>query len=129
MASISDSRLRRMERASSVSVSLRGTSEWKGLVCGMPASICAARRERQPQSPGTCMLAPMSASPESPSPLEQLQQALQAGDLAAARTALEALRRAGASGAANTQVAAEVLHELRQPLLGIKAYAQMMEEE
>ncbi|MFL5322187.1 MAG: histidine kinase dimerization/phospho-acceptor domain-containing protein [Myxococcaceae bacterium] len=27
------------------------------------------------------------------------------------------------------QLAAEVLHELRQPLLGIKAYAQMMVEE
>src|SRR5215218_7989665 len=68
----------------------------------------------------------MLASMQSPSPLEQLQQALQAGDLGAARTALEALRRAGPG---HTQLAAEAFHELRQPLLGIKAYAQMMEEE
>ena len=68
----------------------------------------------------------MQSPPESPSPLEQLQQALQAGDLAAARSALEALKRAGTG---HTQLAAEVFHELRQPLLGIKAYAQMMEEE
>lgn len=57
-------------------------------------------------------------------PLDALRRALQAGDLDAARTAEQALRRQG-----NTQLAAEVLHELRQPLLGIKAYAQMMADE
>src|SRR6476661_1272598 len=33
------------------------------------------------------------------------------------------------AGSNPVQLAAEVLHELRQPLLGIKAYAQMMVEE
>lgn len=57
-------------------------------------------------------------------PLDALRRALQAGDLDAARTAEQALRKLG-----STQLAAEVLHELRQPLLGIKAYAQMMADE
>ncbi|MDQ3265174.1 MAG: hybrid histidine protein kinase/response regulator SinK [Myxococcota bacterium] len=57
-------------------------------------------------------------------PLDALRRALAAGDLAAARTAEQALRKAG-----STQLAAEVLHELRQPLLGIKAYGQMMADE
>ncbi|HVE84564.1 MAG TPA: hybrid histidine protein kinase/response regulator SinK [Myxococcales bacterium] len=58
-------------------------------------------------------------------PLEALRKALDEGDLAAARAAMESLRRA--THQAN-QLAAEVLHELRQPLLGIKAYSQMMDE-
>ena len=74
------------------------------------------------------MLAAMAPPPQGPGPLEQLQHALQAGDVAGARSALEALRRAG-GGTGHAQLAAEVFHELRQPLLGIKAYAQMMEEE
>lgn len=57
-------------------------------------------------------------------PLDALRRALAAGDLAAARTAEQALRKAG-----STQLAAEVFHELRQPLLGIKAYGQMMADE
>jgi CheY-like chemotaxis protein len=60
------------------------------------------------------------------SSVEALRKALEGGDLAGARTAFEAMRRA--PGHLN-QIAAEVLHELRQPLLGIKAYAQMMDED
>ncbi|RKH67383.1 hybrid sensor histidine kinase/response regulator [Corallococcus llansteffanensis] len=63
---------------------------------------------------------------ETPSPLAQLLQALEAGDLPAARLAAVALQRANAH---THQVAAEVLHELRQPLLGAKAYAQLLAEE
>jgi DNA-binding response OmpR family regulator len=63
---------------------------------------------------------------ETPSSFAQLLQALEAGDLTAARTAAAALQRAGAS---STQLAAEVLHELRQPLLGVKAYAQLLAED
>jgi CheY-like chemotaxis protein len=37
--------------------------------------------------------------------------------------------RAVEPGAQTTQLAAEVLHELRQPLLGIKAYVQMMSDD
>jgi CheY-like chemotaxis protein/nitrogen-specific signal transduction histidine kinase len=63
---------------------------------------------------------------ETPAPLSQLLQALEAGDLQAARAAAAALQRAGAQ---STQLAAEVLHELRQPLLGVKAYAQLLAED
>lgn len=63
---------------------------------------------------------------ETPAPLAHLLQALEAGDLAAAKTAAAALQR---SGAGAIQLAAEVLHELRQPLLGVKAYAQLLAEE
>ncbi|NTX01888.1 hybrid histidine protein kinase/response regulator SinK [Myxococcus sp. CA051A] len=63
---------------------------------------------------------------EIPAPLAQLLQALDAGDLPAARTAAAALQRSGLHA---TQLAAEVLHELRQPLLGVKAYAQLLAED
>src|SRR5688572_20478791 len=69
---------------------------------------------------------PCSGDMETPAPLAHLLQALEAGDLAAAKTAAAALQR---SGAGATQLAAEVLHELRQPLLGVKAYAQLLAEE
>lgn len=59
-------------------------------------------------------------------PLEALRRALEEGNLDHVRAAYEALKKAGG---ATTQIAAEVLHELRQPLLGIKAYAQMIGEE
>jgi CheY-like chemotaxis protein len=61
-----------------------------------------------------------------PAPLAMLQQALEAGDLTAARAAAAELQRHGAS---TTRLAAEVLHELRQPLLGVKAYTQLLSEE
>jgi CheY-like chemotaxis protein len=63
---------------------------------------------------------------ETPAPLAHLLQALEVGDLAAAKAAAAALQR---TGAGSTQLAAEVLHELRQPLLGVKAYAQLLSEE
>jgi CheY-like chemotaxis protein len=63
---------------------------------------------------------------ETPAPLARLLQALEVGDLQSARAAAVALQRAGAG---STQLAAEVLHELRQPLLGVKAYAQLLAEE
>ncbi|WP_224242884.1 hybrid histidine protein kinase/response regulator SinK [Hyalangium gracile] len=63
---------------------------------------------------------------ETPAPLAHLLQALEVGDLAAAKAAAVALQR---SGPGATQLAAEVLHELRQPLLGVKAYAQLLAEE
>lgn len=63
---------------------------------------------------------------ETPAPLAQLLQALEVGDLQAARAAALALQR---TGAGSTQLAAEVLHELRQPLLGVKAYGQLLAEE
>lgn len=63
---------------------------------------------------------------ESPAPLAQLLQALEVGDLRAARAAAAALQR---SDAGSTQLAAEVFHELRQPLLGVKAYAQLLAED
>ncbi|MFP2932422.1 hybrid histidine protein kinase/response regulator SinK [Pyxidicoccus sp. 3LG] len=63
---------------------------------------------------------------ETPAPLAQLLQALEAGDLPAARAAAAALQRVGNH---STQLAAEVLHELRQPLLGVKAYAQLLAED
>lgn len=63
---------------------------------------------------------------ETPAPLAHLLQALEVGDLAAAKAAAAALQR---TSAGPTQLAAEVLHELRQPLLGVKAYAQMLSEE
>ena len=63
---------------------------------------------------------------ETPAPLAHLLQALEVGDLAAAKAAAAALQR---SGTGATQLAAEVLHELRQPLLGVKAYAQLLAEE
>lgn len=63
---------------------------------------------------------------ETPAPIAHLLQALEVGDLAAAKAAAMALQR---SGTGATQLAAEVLHELRQPLLGVKAYAQLLSEE
>ncbi|AGC46239.1 sensor histidine kinase/response rgulator [Myxococcus stipitatus DSM 14675] len=63
---------------------------------------------------------------ETPAPLAQLLQALDAGDVPAARAAAAALQRSGLHA---TQLAAEVLHELRQPLLGVKAYAQLLAED
>jgi CheY-like chemotaxis protein len=63
---------------------------------------------------------------ETPAPIAHLLQALEVGDLEAAKVAAAALQR---SGAGATQLAAEVLHELRQPLLGVKAYAQLLAEE
>jgi CheY-like chemotaxis protein len=63
---------------------------------------------------------------EIPAALADLLQALDAGDLPAARAAAEALRH---TRAGTTQLAAEVLHELRQPLLGVKAYTQLLTEE
>ena len=61
-----------------------------------------------------------------PAPLALLQQALEAGDLKAAKAAAAELQRGSAS---STRLAAEVLHELRQPLLGLKAYTQLLSEE
>lgn len=58
---------------------------------------------------------------ETASPWELLKRALAEGDLATARALAEGLSN-------STQLAAEVLHELRQPLLGIKAYAQLIGE-
>jgi len=61
-----------------------------------------------------------------PAPLAHLLQAVEAGDLTAARTAAAELKR---TNAGTRQLAAEVLHELRQPLLGVKAYTQLLSEE
>jgi CheY-like chemotaxis protein len=63
---------------------------------------------------------------DTPAPLVLLLQALEAGDLRAARAAAMELQR---THAGTTQLAAEVLHELRQPLLGLKAYTQLLTEE
>jgi CheY-like chemotaxis protein len=63
---------------------------------------------------------------ETPAPFAHLLQALEIGDLDAAKAAALELQRAGVG---STQLAAEVLHELRQPLLGVKAYAQLLAEE
>lgn len=63
---------------------------------------------------------------ETSAQLAQLLHALEEGNLAAARSAAQALRQ---STAGTIHLAAEVLHELRQPLLGVKAYAQMIGEE
>lgn len=60
-------------------------------------------------------------------PLEVLLKAVEAGDLKAARAAAAAL--SNSPGSNPLQLAAEVLHELRQPLLGIKGYMQMLGEE
>ena len=61
-----------------------------------------------------------------PAPLALLLQAVETGDLPAARAAAAELRR---TNAGTRQLAAEVLHELRQPLLGVKAYTQLLSEE
>jgi|GEM_PF-827353 len=61
-----------------------------------------------------------------PAPLAHLLQAVEAGDLTAARTAAAELKR---TNSGTRQLAAEVLHELRQPLLGVKAYTQLLSEE
>jgi len=53
-------------------------------------------------------------------------QALARGDISAARAAAQELK---VSVSESMQVAGEVLHELRQPLGGIKAYAQMLRDE
>ncbi len=64
---------------------------------------------------------------EKGNPLEALLRAVEAGDLPAARAAAQALSKGPAHNP--LQLAAEVLHELRQPLLGIKGYAQMMSDD
>ncbi|HSP82060.1 MAG TPA: hybrid sensor histidine kinase/response regulator, partial [Myxococcaceae bacterium] len=61
-----------------------------------------------------------------PAPLALLLQALEAGDLPAAKAAARELQH---SRTGDTRLAAEVLHELRQPLLGLKAYTQLLSEE
>jgi CheY-like chemotaxis protein len=61
-----------------------------------------------------------------PAPLALLLQAVEASDIPGARAAAAELRR---TQAGTTQLAAEVLHELRQPLLGVKAYTQLLSEE
>src|SRR5438309_8902044 len=66
---------------------------------------------------------------DSRSTIEGLRKALEAGDLSAARSRFEELIRDTGSGPGALQLAAEVLHELRQPLLGIKAYVQMIRED
>ncbi len=70
------------------------------------------------------MLSPMERSA-----LDRLLDALRAGDLEKANSAAEAMRQQLVSDKPAMQLAAEVLHELRQPLFGIKAYAQMIREE
>jgi CheY-like chemotaxis protein len=60
--------------------------------------------------------------------IDLVRKALEAGDLSAARARFEELMKMG-NGPQAVQLAAEVLHELRQPLLGIKAYVQMIREE
>ncbi len=55
----------------------------------------------------------------------ELLHLLETGRVAEARALLVALQDAQLGA---TQLAAEVLHEVRQPLLGIKAYAQLLEE-
>ncbi|HYO57765.1 HAMP domain-containing sensor histidine kinase, partial [Archangium sp.] len=61
-----------------------------------------------------------------PAPLAHLLQALEADDLPAAKAAAAELQR---TRVGSVQLAAEVLHELRQPLLGMKAYTQLLSEE
>jgi CheY-like chemotaxis protein len=61
-----------------------------------------------------------------PAPLHRLLQALEAGQLDQAREAARELEKQEGGAA---QLAAEVLHELRQPLLGLKAYVQMMRDD
>jgi nitrogen-specific signal transduction histidine kinase len=63
--------------------------------------------------------------PTPASALDELLRLLDAGDVAAAR---EVARRLQRTHVLASQVAAEVLHEVRQPLLGIKAYAQLAGE-
>lgn len=55
-----------------------------------------------------------------------MHKTLEQGDLTSARATVSELRK---DYAASLQLAAEVFHELRQPLLGVKAYAQMIQEE
>src|SRR5690242_17169257 len=61
-----------------------------------------------------------------PAPLAHLLQALEADDLPTAKAAAAELQR---TRVGSVQLAAEVLHELRQPLLGVKAYTQLLSEE
>lgn len=63
---------------------------------------------------------------ENRAPLDLLLRALEVGDLPAARDAAQALQRGSVDA---SRLAAEVLHELRQPLLGVKAHAQFLAEE
>src|SRR5688572_2307068 len=60
-------------------------------------------------------------------PLDALIRAVEAGDLKAAKAWADQLSRG--PGSNPMQLAAEVLHELRQPLLGIKGYVQMLGED
>ncbi|MHB8874957.1 MAG: hybrid histidine protein kinase/response regulator SinK [Myxococcaceae bacterium] len=64
---------------------------------------------------------------DAPAVIDALEKALAEGDLPKARTCMADLKRGGSSAA--MQLAAEVLHELRQPLLGVKAYAQMLRDD
>ncbi|MBX5480288.1 MAG: hybrid histidine protein kinase/response regulator SinK [Myxococcaceae bacterium] len=64
---------------------------------------------------------------ERTNPLDALLRAVETGDLKAARAAAETLSQG--PGSNPMQLAAEVLHELRQPLLGIKGYLQMLGED
>src|SRR5918996_630547 len=60
-------------------------------------------------------------------PLDVLLKAVEAGDLKGARAAAEVLSQG--PGHNPMQLASEVLHELKQPLLGIKGYVQMLGED
>ena len=60
-------------------------------------------------------------------PLDVLLKAVESGDLKAARAAAEVLSQG--PGHNPMQLASEVLHELKQPLLGIKGYMQMLGED
>jgi nitrogen-specific signal transduction histidine kinase/CheY-like chemotaxis protein len=62
-----------------------------------------------------------------PNPLDVLLKAVEAGDLKGARAAAEVLSHG--PGHNPMQLASEVLHELKQPLLGIKGYIQMLGED
>lgn len=60
------------------------------------------------------------------STLKALEAAIETNDRVRARELVVQLR---AEAPESAHLAAEVMHELRQPLLGVKAYAQLMGEE